>query len=508
MSRFARQHFSATALLIDLLAIIAATLVFGCSPILAQTNPGSSPLTILKGGTGQVTADAARGSSGLNIEGYTGHGDSIYSILPTDRVVGTTATLTASRTWTLPAASAVNPGQEIMVADFFGGVSSVNTLVIARSGSDTINGGTSVSINSAYGAYRLRSDGTSKWSALISSASASTSTAIKTPLDYGAACDGTTDDSNAIQDWLDGIKANAFVGWGLPGRTCLFGNNTHGNVAAPGLIGIRSGTTILGNGMTFKLKNSATGSSNAGFVTANGTIDQVNGATDIYIERLFIDGNRANQTNSMASGAMLYVIGSTRVYLRDTKTVNSRSDGLYIGGNIATGGRSTFVSVINHEAGGNYRNGMSIVGLDRGHFVGGIFNSTSNTNNDGPQCGVDFESDAGVNTLNSNITVFGGSAVGNGGTLSTTGGSGWCFFGPDPSGIAVYGITGSSNQRWGVAGGVGMTPGTVRLHGVSGASNGSGLVDTANIRDFFPTGISVGAADSGGAGFRYVRVPN
>jgi hypothetical protein len=61
------------------------------------------------GGTGQATAAAARGSSGLNIDEMTtptSAGDTNYTILNTDRFVaiGTNA-LTAARTWTLPAAS-------------------------------------------------------------------------------------------------------------------------------------------------------------------------------------------------------------------------------------------------------------------------------------------------------------------------------------------------------------------------------------------------------------------
>ncbi len=47
-----------------------------------------------------------------------------------------------------------------------------NTLVIARAGSDTINGGTSVTISSANGAYILWSDGSSKWTAQAIGASA------------------------------------------------------------------------------------------------------------------------------------------------------------------------------------------------------------------------------------------------------------------------------------------------------------------------------------------------
>lgn len=112
-----------------------------------------------------VTAATARSSSLLNVDSYTGHGDSIYTILATDRTVGTNAAFTASRTWTLPAANAVNPGQEIIVADFQGTVTGVNTLVISRAGADTINGVTSVTIAVANGAYLFKSDGTSKWTA-------------------------------------------------------------------------------------------------------------------------------------------------------------------------------------------------------------------------------------------------------------------------------------------------------------------------------------------------------
>lgn len=122
-------------------------------------------LGLSAGGTSKTTAAAARASAGLNVEAFTGHGDSIYTILVTDKVVGTNAAFTASRTWTLPAANAVNPGQPLVVSDFAGGVTASNTLVISRAGSDTINGGTSVTISAANGAYLLWSDGTSKWTA-------------------------------------------------------------------------------------------------------------------------------------------------------------------------------------------------------------------------------------------------------------------------------------------------------------------------------------------------------
>jgi hypothetical protein len=93
-------------------------------------------------------------------------GDSTYSISPSDRVVATSAPFTASRTWTLPAASNMIAGHKILVVDLAGAISGSNTLVIARAGADTINGsGASLTISSAFGAYYLVSDGAGAWNA-------------------------------------------------------------------------------------------------------------------------------------------------------------------------------------------------------------------------------------------------------------------------------------------------------------------------------------------------------
>lgn len=146
-------------------SIVNDTNVTGSIAAQALTLGWTGTASVARGGTASATAIAARSSTGLNVESYTGHGDSNYIILVTDKVVGTTATLTTSRTWTLPAASAVNGGQPVVVSDFFGGVTATETLIVQRAGADTVNGGTSVTINSANGAYLLWSDGVSKWTA-------------------------------------------------------------------------------------------------------------------------------------------------------------------------------------------------------------------------------------------------------------------------------------------------------------------------------------------------------
>lgn len=86
-----------------------------------------------------------------------------YTIQSSDRAVSQVGTMTASRTLTLPAAQSLPAGEAIFIYDLSGTVTNVNTLVITRSGADTINGGTSITIGTAYGGLTLTSDGLNKW---------------------------------------------------------------------------------------------------------------------------------------------------------------------------------------------------------------------------------------------------------------------------------------------------------------------------------------------------------
>jgi len=98
------------------------------------------------------------------IDTRRGIGDADATILSTDRYVELTASLTAARTWTLPAASAVTGGVHIIIQDAGGGITGSNTLTIQRAGADTINGATSIVFEVAYDGAIFYSDGTSKWS--------------------------------------------------------------------------------------------------------------------------------------------------------------------------------------------------------------------------------------------------------------------------------------------------------------------------------------------------------
>lgn len=79
-------------------------------------------------------------------------------------VVTTSATFTAPCTLTLPAASTVPAGVPITVIDTFGAINGANTLIIQRTGTDTINGTTSITMVAPRSARQLFSNGSNAWS--------------------------------------------------------------------------------------------------------------------------------------------------------------------------------------------------------------------------------------------------------------------------------------------------------------------------------------------------------
>lgn len=105
--------------------------------------------------------------------GATSVGDASYTILATDRYVKTTTTFTTTRTWTLPLASTVQAGAQIVVEDAAAAIVEPNQgsavtakrLIIQRGGSDTINSSASVPVflDSPRQHAVFRSDGVSNW---------------------------------------------------------------------------------------------------------------------------------------------------------------------------------------------------------------------------------------------------------------------------------------------------------------------------------------------------------
>jgi len=86
-----------------------------------------------------------------------------YTILATDKVVAQIGTMSTARTFSLPAASTVEAGAEIIVIDESGSVDSTNKITVQRNGTDTIEGATSIEILQAYGILKLICNGDNSW---------------------------------------------------------------------------------------------------------------------------------------------------------------------------------------------------------------------------------------------------------------------------------------------------------------------------------------------------------
>ena len=109
----------------------------------------------------KVAANAAIHPSKLDTARVT-FSDANFTVPSTARQVDCLA-ITAPRTVTLPAASSVPAGTEILIADVSGSLSDTVTLTIARAGSDTINGATTEVMRSARSYRRVRSNGVNGW---------------------------------------------------------------------------------------------------------------------------------------------------------------------------------------------------------------------------------------------------------------------------------------------------------------------------------------------------------
>jgi hypothetical protein len=91
-----------------------------------------------------------------------------YNQVATDGYIAQVGTMSASRAVNLVTAASYGTGGLLTIADESGTAGAVNTIVVTANGADTINGGATATIITAYGVRTLISDGTSKWTLLQS----------------------------------------------------------------------------------------------------------------------------------------------------------------------------------------------------------------------------------------------------------------------------------------------------------------------------------------------------
>ncbi|MGD0639861.1 MAG: hypothetical protein ABSC22_03850 [Roseiarcus sp.] len=120
----------------------------------------------------KVSANGSTWNTGIAIDAATGApsfanqrtpvSDANYAVLATDREIAYAA-LTAARTVTLPSAASFPAGVPLLIVDESGACSATNSITVARTGSDTIDGKISLAMASPYGAARLVSNGSNAW---------------------------------------------------------------------------------------------------------------------------------------------------------------------------------------------------------------------------------------------------------------------------------------------------------------------------------------------------------
>lgn len=142
---------------------------------------GATPGGIPQARKDEVTAETLRQIGNAN-----------FSFQVTDRLVTPNAAFTAARTGTLPAASAVAAGRAIVFFDALPALNGSNILNVVRSGSDTINGGTSYACSTPRGRWEFVSDGVSKWSVAVERATVASPALTGTPTAPTAAANTNT----------------------------------------------------------------------------------------------------------------------------------------------------------------------------------------------------------------------------------------------------------------------------------------------------------------------------
>ena len=196
------------------------------------------------------------------------------------------------------------------------------------------------------------------------------------PEAYGAKGDGTTDDTDAIQDAIDS---------GFPvifgrGRTYLVSVSESGGAALTAI----SGTRMILNGATIQLAANAYGAY---------AILSVNGVSDVLIEDGLILGDRQTHTGATGEhGHGVSVGASSGVTLRRVAVDQCWGDGLYIGGDTPSQRVQVRACMFNK----NSRNNISVVNAKGVWIEDCVLTNADRTN---PRLGIDLETNSAADFM-------------------------------------------------------------------------------------------------------------
>lgn len=202
--------------------------------------------------------------------------------------------------------------------------------------------------------------------------------------DFGATGDGVTNDTAAIQAAFDAVSASGGTVVFEPSKTYMIDGQYLPLQTLFGGVKPKSNTLIQGNNSTLKvIPNNFIGYCVLNIANCDG----------ITIYNLNILGDVSTHTGSTGEfGHGIIIANSTNVRLYNVSSNDCWGDGLLSSNysvGFATGNVEAYSCLFNN----NRRQGMSIVNMTNGVFVGCSFNNTGRTLATSPASGVDLEPD-------------------------------------------------------------------------------------------------------------------
>lgn len=266
---------------------------------------GSTPLTVLNGGTGATTAPGVISSLGIvRTETFSNANYSVSSAYALIITVSQVGAMSATRTVTLPAASALPAGVSINLGDASGTVSNTNRINVVAAGADTINGVAATSIiRIPFNRISFTTNGVSNWT-VVSQDVAQGGTGVTTSPTNGQLLIGNTTNSGYS---LSTLTAGS-------GITITNGAGSINISQAPGSPGLTEGLTGDGSDGDVIISSNTTLTRDFYYnnLTVNSGITLNPGGFSIYIKgTLLIQAGGFIARNGSAGASATVATGAT-----------------------------------------------------------------------------------------------------------------------------------------------------------------------------------------------------